>query len=204
VDEREQGLGETEWTAMKGRHSPRAPSGAGKPAHAASDERTADEREAQERDLTEDRELNDAERLELFRDSLMQSVLSDLPTFPGYHSFWATTTNKSDSVAFRMKLGYSLIRVEECPGWEGAGTTVSNVDGVVANNEMVGMKLPLRLYNMYMREVHHYMPLSEEEKLRSMIDQQKEAAARMGSALDEGEGTKSLVQRAAPMPSFTS
>lgn len=170
--------------------------------HAAPDERLAGERAAQERELSEDRELTEDERLELFRDSLQQSVLPDLPAFPGYHTFWATTTNPRDSISRRIMLGYKLIRVEECPGWDGVGIKAAGVDGVVAVNEMVGMRVPLSLYNRYMREVHHYMPLSEEEKLRSQIDAQKDSARRQGTRLMEGDGTESLVQRAEPMPNF--
>ena len=198
MDAREQGLGDRDAESPK-RGPGRPPRDA---ARVAPDERLAAEREATDREMTEDRDLTEDERLELFRDSLQQSVLPDLPGFPGYHTFWATTTNPRDSIQRRIMLGYKPIRVEECPGWEGVGMTVGGVDGVVSVNEMVGMRIPLSLYNRYMREVHHRLPLSEEEKLRSQIEAQKDAARRLGSRLDEGDGMEELVQRAEPMPSF--
>ena len=168
------------------------------------DERLSAEREAADRDMTQDRELTDDDRLEMFRDSMQQSVLPDLPYFPGYHTFWATTTNPRDSLQRRIMWGYRPIRVEECPGWDGVGAaSVGGVEGVVSVNEMVGMRIPLSLYNKYMNEVHHDRPLSEEEKLRSQLEAQAETARRMGSRLEVGEGNAALVQRAEPPPRFT-
>lgn len=181
-----------EWPA---RHSKRQPRGAER---LMSDERLADERELDERELTEDRDLTEDERLELFRDSLQQSVLPNLPEFSGYHCFWATTSNPRDSIQWRLRLGYELIKVEMFPGWDGIGVKTAGVDGVVSVNEMVAMRIPNRLYDRYMREAHHIMPLQEEEKIRSMTDGLKARAAEMGAQVLEGEGNAELVQRARP------
>ena len=164
------------------------------------DSRIAAERERDEREFTEDRELSDDERLELFRDSMQQSVLPNLPPFPGWHTFWATTTNPRDSVQRRLMLGYKLIRVEEFPGWDGTGVKTAGVDGVVSINEMVAMRIPMRLYVRYMQEAHHHAPLGEEEKIKSIISK---AVAETDQDLitAEGDGTAKLVQRT-KMPSF--
>jgi len=170
----------------------------------ARDERLRSEREAQDREVTEEREITEAERLEFFRDSLQQSVLPDLPPIPGYHVCWLSTTHQRDTIAFRRRLGYQLIRVEDMPSWEGASAKDGDYQGVIAVNEMVAAKIPLSLYNRYMHEVHHRMPLSEEEKLKSALDTLKANAQRSGSAIvEEGEGTANVVQRARPMPEFT-
>ena len=158
------------------------------------DDRLAGEREGDEREITEDRELSDDERLELFRDSMQQSVLPNLPNFPGHHTFWATTTNPRDSIQRRMMLGYKPIRIEEFPGWDGTGVKMAGIEGVVAINEMVAMRIPTSLYQRYMLEAHHNQPLQEEEKIRSIID-----SATAGTGRDqwreEGDGTEQLVQR---------
>lgn len=166
--------------------------------------RHATDREAQDRDVTEEREITEDERLEFFRDSLQQSVLPDLPPIPGFHVCWLSTTHQRDTIAFRRRLGYQLIRAEELPSWEGASMKAGDFEGVIAVNEMVAAKIPLHLYNRYMQEVHHRMPLAEEEKLKSAVDMLKGNAQRSGSGIvEEGDGTANVVQRARPMPEFT-
>lgn len=166
------------------------------------DERIAAERDRQEREFTEDRDLTDEERLEMFRDSQYQSVLPDLPQFPGFHTFWATTTNARDTIQRRIRLGYKPIRVEECPGWEGIGLQTGDYAGVIGVNEMIAMRLPLKLYNLYMHESHHAAPLAEEEKLRAQTANLRDEAESRGSLIEEGDGTANIVQKAVPPQEF--
>lgn len=165
---------------------------------AIADQVTVDERERVEREFTEDRDLTEDDRLELFRDSQAQSVLPDLPPMPGYHLFWATTNNPRDSISWRLRLGYRLLRLEDVPGWDSVGVTAGGIDGVVGINEMVAMCVPLTLYNKYMREVHHNLPLAEEEKLAAQTDEFREKAASRGVRVDVGDGTAALVQKGKP------
>ncbi len=169
----------------------------------ARDQRHGTEREAQEREVTEDREITEAERLEFFRESLQQSVLPDLPRLDGYHVCWLSTTHQRDTIAYRMRLGYTLIRVSELPGWGGGSIKEGDLQGVVSVNEMVAAKIPMRLYNLMMQHVHHTLPLEEEGKLTARIDLLKQAAHSRGTAVDEGDGTANVVQRARPMPELT-
>lgn len=167
------------------------------------DEREADERGHDEREQTEDRDLTEDDRLEIFRDSLDQSVLPDLPKIPGFHLCWLTTSNPRDTVARRQQLGYQLIRADELPGgWQGAGGNAAQYPGVISVNEMLAARIPISLYNAYMREVHDRMPRSEEQKLRRTVDDIKMRAESLGAKLQEGDGTEQIVQRAPPMPSF--
>jgi hypothetical protein len=166
------------------------------------DERDVDERGYEEREATEDRELSDDERLEMFRDSLLQSVLPDLPDMPGYHVCWLTTSNGRDTIQRRKMLGYELLSADQIPGWEGTSLTTGELTGCVMVNEMVAARIPIRLYNRYMQEAHHAMPLSEEEKLRSTVRALKQQAEEMGTNVLEGDGTAAIVQRAGPMPDF--
>lgn len=134
---------------------------------AAGDRKTADQ----------ERVLSDEERLDEFRKSFFQSVLPDLPTIPGYHVCWLTTTNPRDSIQSRVRLGYEPIREEDVPGWEYAALKTGEWAGCIGVNEMVAFKLPMHLYEAYMREVHHEQPLAEEEKLTAVIDVIREEAA---------------------------
>ena len=151
----------------------KAQSGARK-SRAVEDRKTADQ----------ERVLSDDERLDEFRRSFFQSVLPDLPKIPGYHVCWLTTTNPRDSIQSRVRLGYEPIKEEDCPGWEYAALKTGEYAGCIGVNEMVAFKLPMHLYEAYMREVHHEAPLAEEEKLTAVIDvirEQAASAAKSGS-----------------------
>lgn len=132
----------------------------------------------------QERILSDEERLDEFRKSFFQSVLPDLPNIPGYHVCWLTTTNPRDSIASRVRLGYEPIKSEDIPGWEHATLKGGEWAGCIGVNEMIAFKLPMHLYEAYMREAHHAQPLAEEEKLTAVIDVIREeaaAAAKSGS-----------------------
>lgn len=172
------------------------------PPQAGMDQREAAERGFDDREATQDRELNEDERLEMFRDALEQSCLPDLPPMPGYHLIWLSTTNQRDTIAWRTRLGYELITSDMIPGWRGDSTKAGSLPNVVSINEMVAARIPIRLFNMYMAEVHHNKPLQDEEKLRANISLMKQQAEEYGSVIDEGDGTRNIVQRARPMPEF--
>lgn len=155
-----------------------------------------------ERDMPDDREMTDADYLALFRDTINQSVLPDLPRIPGFHTFWATTTNSRDTIASRRRMGYQFIRADELRGWEGGSIKSGEHAGCVGINEMLAMKIPERLYQIYMREAHHNMPLAEEEKIRATVLAHGENALRdKGKILDEDGFSDNIVQKA-PAPVF--
>lgn len=106
------------------------------------DPRHLADREASERDFTQERDLSEDERLELFRESLVQSVLPDLPRMPGYHTVWLTTTNPRNSIQWRLRIGYQLIKVADCPGWDGVTIRAGDYAGVIGVNEMVAAENP--------------------------------------------------------------
>lgn len=160
------------------------------------DERIAAERDYEERDNTEDREMSEDERFEMFMASQDQSVLPDLPRKPGYHVCWLTTSNPRDTIQSRLRQGYRLIRAEDCPGFEGVGLSTGDYAGVIAVNEMLAAEIPERLFQRMMAYNHHQKPLSEEEKIRAATDGIKQNAESMGAKLQEGEGMADIVQRA--------
>lgn len=148
----------------------------------------------------QERVLSDEERLDEFRKSFFQSVLPDLPTIPGWHVCWLTTTNPRDSIAARVRLGYEPVRTDDVPGWEHAALKSGEWMGCIGVNEMIAFKLPMNLYEAYMYEAHHTQPLSEEQKLTSVIDVIREEAAAVAKSGMKGikfeleEGTADLGQ----------
>jgi hypothetical protein len=153
------------------------------------------------------RVLDDQERLSEFRMSLYQSVLPDLPKIKGYHVIWLTTNNPGDSIPSRLRLGYEPVKPREVPGFESLSLKTGEYAGMIGVNEMVAFKLPLHLYQMYMKEAHHDAPLAEEEKLDAAIEaMQDEMARRAGRGrkyikVERSGGTEDLVQ-ARPAPKF--
>lgn len=131
-----------------------------------------------------ERVITDDERLDEFRKSFFQSVLPDLPPIDGFHVCWLTTTNPRDSIPGRIRLGYEPVKNEDIPGWEHATLKSGDYAGCIGVNEMIAFKLPMSLYEAYMREAHHNQPLFEEQKLSSVMDviqEQAAAAAKSGS-----------------------
>ena len=122
-------------------------------------------RAGEDRAITTNREITDTERVDLLRRSFFQSSLPDLPKIPGYHSFWATTTNPRDPIHGRLRLGYEFIKPDEIPGFEALSLKTGEYSGCIGVNEMIAMKLPLHLYEMYMRENHHDAPFREQESI---------------------------------------
>lgn len=149
-------------------------------------------RKDSDRMVTENREITEAERVEMFRQQLFQSALPDLPKIDGYHTCWLTTQNPRDSIQARIRLGYEPIKPEDIPGWEYATIKTGEWAGFVGVNEMLAFKLPLSLYEMYMREAHYEAPLREEQKLQDTADQIAEDAKRKGSRVAVGEGLSEL------------
>ncbi len=166
------------------------------------DGRDDDERAYDQRADDTDRELSDAERLEMFQDSQIQSVLPDLPPMPGYHICWLTTSNPRDSIQNRVRLGYELIRADTMKGWEGVSHKTGDYSGIVGLNEMVAARIPNRLYQMYMAETHHRAPLNEESKIRAQAELLKRNAEEMGAKVQEGDGMAELARRVGPAPVF--
>jgi hypothetical protein len=57
---------------------------------------------------------------------------------------------------------------------------------------MVAFKLPMDLYQMYMKEAHHDAPLREEGKLTDAADFLRSQAEQSGGALIEDEGFQDI------------
>jgi hypothetical protein len=151
-------------------------------------------RAMKDRASTENRQISDEERVEMFRQQFFNDALPDLPSIPGYHMCWLTTTNPRDSIPARMRLGYEPVKPEEIPGWEHVAVKSGEWAGFVGVNEMLAFKLPLSLYEKFMQEAHHDAPLREEEKLTDTAEFLQQQARAAGSQLVMGDGMSDLAE----------
>lgn len=159
-------------------------------------------RAAQNRTVTEDREQTDADRLAIFQATHLQSALPDIPPIPGFHVVWLASNNPRDSLAMRHRLGYTPVLAEDVKGFEFVSDKGGAVDGLIRVNEMVAYKLPLELYQLYMRENHHDRPAHEQTKLTDTASQIKRAAQARGADVEEGDGVEALREMDVPVPDF--
>jgi hypothetical protein len=156
------------------------------------------DRAMKDRPVRENRVLSDDERREAYRKSFYQSHLPDLPPIKGYHVCWLTTTNPRDSIQGRLRVGYELIQAAEVPGFEYASLKTGEWIGCVGVNEMLAAKLPLHLYEDFMRISHHEQPLEEEAAITEEVRKQQEANRGAIGALTFEEGTAALGHGPAP------
>jgi hypothetical protein len=154
------------------------------------------------------RELDDQERLNEFRMSMYTSILPNLPKIKGYHVIWLTTKHQSDTIPARMRMGYEPIKPSEVPGFESLSLKTGEYAGMIGVNEMLAFKLPLHLFQMYMKEAHHDAPIQEEEKLSeayNAVEDQMRAGAhgRAGRRIkvEREEGVEDIIQDL-PAPKF--
>jgi hypothetical protein len=162
---------------------------------------TRGSRAAADRAITEDRVLTDDERLAMFQQQFFREALPDLPEITGYHVCWLTTTDPRDTIHHRMRLGYEPVKPEDVPAWKHTVVKSGEYEGMIGVNEMLAFKIPLPLWQRYMREVHHDAPAREQEKLTTSVDLLKDQAAGVKGRIDEEEGTAAL-RRSRPAPRF--
>lgn len=155
-------------------------------------------RAMQDRAVAQSRTITEDERVEMFRQQFFQSSLPDLPKLPGWHLCWLTTTNPRDSIQTRIRLGYEPVKPEDVPGWEYATLKTGDWAGFIGVNEMLAFKLPLSLYEKYMREAHHDAPMREEEKLTDTTQFLEQQARASKSRLTVGDGTAEIGQEREP------
>jgi hypothetical protein len=175
---------------------------------ASSSEARAD-RLASDRAATENRETNDATRLEE-KLAILRDVNTKLPTppeIPGYHLCWLTTTNQSDPLEHRFRLGYELVKPSELPGFalptQQSGEATSDR---IAINEMVLAKIEQKQWLAYMKHLHHDLPIEQANNLKNSVQIQEDGRGRKvaytGGEFSRGvsDGFASIGK--APPPSF--
>jgi hypothetical protein len=160
-----------------------------------------------DRAVTENREVTDAqrraERFSMLRD--VNTLLPVPPELPGYHLCWLTTTNNKDTLEHRYRLGYSLVKPEELPGFkldsQKSGEATS--DRIMVN-EMVLAKIAHDTWIEHMTYLHHDLPQETMKNLRDSVrigqDGRGRSVAYSGGDFKEGvsDGYNSLVSNKVP------
>ena len=149
-------------------------------------------READDRSVTERRDLSDDDRVDMFRQKLFNDVLPDLPTIPGWHVCWLSTSHQSDTIASRIRLGYEPVKASDVPGMEFASLKTGEYAGLIGINEMLAFKIPSHLYQKYMQVAHHDLPAEQASMIAATVDTHRESAARDGGDILEGDGMAEL------------
>jgi hypothetical protein len=164
-------------------------------------------RGSEDRSVTENRESTDEvrrkERFRMLQDA--NTLLPVPPEIPGYHLCWLTTNNQKDSLEHRYRLGYSLVKPEELPGF----SLSSQKDGSVTTdritvNEMVLAKIDKNIWLENMTYLHHDLPQETMKNLRDSVrigqDGKGRSVAYSGGEFQGGvsDGYNSLVSNKAP------
>jgi len=126
-----------------------------------------------------DRELEDglmsrAERMQMLKNEWQQVALPAPPKVAGWHFFWASTTNSTDTVHRRVKLGYQLVKRSELPDFKVEKAQAGEYADYFTCNEMLLMKLPEDIYQDIMQVFHHDAPLDEERSIREQVESRRQ------------------------------
>lgn len=127
------------------------------------DRNAGDTRFSDHREAWDENGPRDPARRRAFREKWMTTYLPNLPKKAGWHRFWASTSNPSDTPQRRLALGYTFVQEEELKGegWFPEAASVKDggtMDGAVKWREMVAMQVPEELYQEIMQEFHYDMP----------------------------------------------
>jgi hypothetical protein len=137
----------------------------------------------------------DTEELEqLLRDEFEQNSLPSPPPIPGFHLAWLNNAGSHDPLQRRMRLGYTLVRQSELPGFDPTPSASlsgnQREDGNILCNEMILCKLPESRYQAMMRQFHHKRPLEDEAGIVSRLSDgagsTEDSAGRVLQAQEEG------------------
>lgn len=145
-----------------------------------------------------DVELTDAELLRRFRTSNSSNIIPNAPNMDGFHLCWVPmqSNNHYDTVEFRKTIGYAVVKQDEMPKMMNVSNRSGEVEGCISHNELVLMKIPNRLYQLYMTESHHTQPFEQEQVIKQTITQMedKEGASLVRDA-NEMTGINNLARK---------
>ena len=137
------------------------------------------------------------ERRKMWSDEWTQSALPNVPTIPGWHLCWLSTTNSYDSIDKRIRLGYVPVMADELPGFQNYKVKAGEHVGQISCNEMLLFKLPMEEYQALMTHLHYEMPNEESEKIRVQVENLQGQRDSSGKSLVrlEGDGLGRLDQQ---------
>ena len=117
--------------------------------------------------------LSDEELLQRYRGSLASNILPCPPEIPGFHTCWVVDKSQNiyDTVEHRQRQGYVIVKSDEVASFLSPSNRSGQFEGCVSFNELILMKIPNRLYQLYMKESHHTQPLEQERVIKEHIMQ---------------------------------
>ena len=138
-------------------------------------------------------------KLAALRDGLENDILPEVKCGdPNMHYCWLSTTNKSDPIHRRLKIGYELVRSDELPEFRGDyRVKEGQFEGCVAVNEMILARIHKRLYQELMIINHHERPCREEEliKQNAQKSEHDREGRPIGGISDDDQGFRNIVDR---------
>ena len=99
----------------------------------------------------------------------VNTLLPVPPQIPGYHLCYLTTTNQKDSLEYRFRVGYELVKPSELPGFAPAQKAGEASSDRIMVNEMVLAKIPHDIWESDMKYLHHDLPLEQIQALKSRV-----------------------------------
>lgn len=131
--------------------------------------------------------------IKAFVEAWKNSVIPDIPkdAIPGYSFFWATTTNSSDSVEQRSRLGYKIVMREDLPASlhyliDQSGRQ-TNYPGAITCNELLLMMIPTELKEAALLHFNHKEPYEFQKHTYSEIMQgAMDAKGKARASISEG------------------
>ncbi len=149
------------------------------------------------------RELSDEEYLRSLEfDGGLNNIMPKPPEIPGYDTMWGSTMNEQDLRNRLDNLGYTFVKIEECPHYRNHTARSATIPGVVSFNELVALKQKKGRSQMLARKFHHDAPLNSEKAIKKKVsDLMDYEGKRIGINMEDG--TQSLGQAPAKNPTFS-
>jgi len=132
------------------------------------------------------------------RNEFRYQALPDPPEVPGWKFMWLSTTNQSDPIHARIRLGYVPVKPDDLPGFQFSTVKTGDYAGMIGVNEMLLFKIPIDVWTAYMRELHHDAPNEEEGRLSAAVDMIREQAERAGGRIQAMDGYSELGRQTRP------
>lgn len=118
-----------------------------------------------------------AERRAMLSD--VNTLLPHPPKMPGYHLYWATTTNTKDSIENRQRLGYEFVTRAELPDFHlNTQKSTELAEDRIMINEMVLMKINEADFIDDMLYKHHDLPTESIENLKNSVRMERDGKGR--------------------------
>ena len=139
----------------------------------------------------EEKFISKQERRKMFSEEWTQEALPKVPTIPGWHFCWLSSTNGYDTIDKRIRMGYAPVMADELPGFQNYKVKAGENFGQISCNEMLLFKLPMDIYQDAMIHLHHEAPNEEIQKIETRLEDlqgQRDSRGRTLVQLEEGIG----------------